>query len=224
VAEVSLQAEVREGRGKGAARRLRAAGKVPAVMYGPGAQPLALAVEARALSHALGTDAGVNALIDLQVAGHDQHLAMARQLVRHPLRGSIVHVDFLLVDRDKPITVDIPIHIEGESPGVKEGGVLEHHIWSLHVECRPGDVPERIHVDVTSIQIGDSVHVSDLNIPPGVAVLTAAEEIVFSCVVPQAPKLEEEVAPLEGEEAEAAAAAAAAEGEGKAEETPAESE
>lgn len=207
MAEVSLQAEVRDGRGKGVARKLRAVGKVPATMYGQGTEAKALTVDARALSHALSTDAGRNVLIDLHVDG-EEHLAMARELARHPVRGTILHVDFLVIDRNKPVTVDVPIHIEGESPGIKEGGVLEHHLWNLHVECRPNDVPDSIVVDISNVQLGQSIHVSDITPPAGVTVLTAGDEIVCSVVTPQAIVIEEAPAAAEGEEA-----AAAAEGE-----------
>lgn len=210
MAEVALRAETRSGRGKGAARRLRAAGKVPAVLYGRELEAQALAVDARVLGQTLATDAGINVLIDLEVDGAT-HLTLARAVERHPVRGSILHVDFLKIARDVAITVDVPVHFDGESHGVKEGGVLEHHLWQLHVQCLPGDVPERVHVDVAALGIGDSVRVGDVPSPPGVTILTAADEVIVSCVVPQVLKVEEEVPAeavpeaVEGEEAAAAA-------------------
>jgi large subunit ribosomal protein L25 len=221
VAEVSLKADVRDGRGKGPARRLRASGQVPATLYGRGLDAVALAVDARELTHTLSTDAGANVLIDLKV-GSDTHLTMARALDRDPLRGTIRHVDFIKIARDIAIAVDVPVHFDGEAAGVKEGGVLEHHLWQLHVECLPGNVPERIHIDVTNMVIGDVVRVADISVPEGVTLLTGEDEIIVSCVVPQVLKIEEEVpaeeVAVEGEEAEAAAegeegAPAAAEGE-----------
>ena len=210
MAEVSLKAEVREGRGKGPARRLRASGKVPAVLYGRGLDAVALAVDARELTHSLSTDAGANVLIDLKV-GSDSHLTMARSLERDPLRGTIRHVDFLKIARNVAITVDVPVHFDGEAAGVKEGGVLEHHLWQLHVECLPGNVPERIHIDVNRMVIGDVVRVADVHAPEGVTILTSEEEIVVSCVVPQVLKVEEEV-PAEEELAEGEEAAEGEEG------------
>lgn len=210
MAEVALRAETRSGRGKGAARRLRAVGKVPAVLYGRELEAQALAVDARVLGQTLATDAGINVLIDLEVDGAT-HLTLARAVERHPVRGSILHVDFLKIARDVAITVDVPVHFDGESHGVKEGGVLEHHLWQLHVQCLPGDVPERVHVDVAALGIGDSVRVGDVPSPPGVTILTAADEVIVSCVVPQVLKVEEEVPAeavpeaVEGEEAAAAA-------------------
>jgi large subunit ribosomal protein L25 len=217
VAEVALHAEVRQERGKGPAHRLRASGKVPGVLYGRGMDAVAVAVDARQLDHTLSTDAGANVLIDLKV-GADNHLTLARSLDRHPLRGTILHVDFLKIARDVAITVDVPVHFEGEAKGVKEGGVLEHHLWQLHIECLPGNVPERINIDVSDMDIGSIVRVSDVRAPDGVAILTSEEEIIVTCVVPQVLQVEE-VAPAEeaevpeGEEGAVAEAAEGAEGE-----------
>jgi large subunit ribosomal protein L25 len=227
--EVALPAEARTGTGKGVTRKLRAAGKVPAVLYGRGLEPLALSVDRLALSRVFKTEAGRNVLIDLQVDG-DKHLTLARDIQRDPLRGTIVHVDFLKIARDVLIEVDVPIHIAGDSPGVKEGGVIEHHLWSVHVSCLPTDVPDRLDADVSRMVIGDMLRVGDLIVPDGVEILTDPEEAVLGVVVPQVLKVEEEVpaeeALVEGEEAAAAAegaegeegAAPAAEGGGESEE------
>jgi large subunit ribosomal protein L25 len=217
VAEVALKAEVRQERGKGPARRLRAAGKVPGTVYGRGIDAVAVTVDARELDHTLSTDAGANVLIDLKV-GSDNHLTLARALDRHPIRGTILHVDFLKIARDVAITVDVPVHFEGEAKGVKEGGVLEHHLWQLHVECLPGNVPERINIDVSAMDIGSIIRVSDVRVPDGVTMLTEEDEIIVTCVVPQILKVEEEVPAeeaevAEGEEGAVAEAAEGAEGE-----------
>jgi large subunit ribosomal protein L25 len=216
VAEVTLNAEVRTGRGKGAAHRLRAAGKVPGVLYGRGIESLALAVDARALSQTLSTEAGHNVLVDLHVDGAT-HLTLARELEKDPIRGTIKHVDFMRVDRNQAIVVDVPVHFEGDSQGIREGGVLEHHLWQLHVQTTPANVPDKITIDVSALSIGDSVHVSDVVPPPGVEILSPPEEIIVQCVVPQVL----EVAPAEEAEAaegeEAAAEGEAAEGEPAAE-------
>lgn len=219
MAEVALKAEVRQDRGKGPARRLRASGKVPGVLYGQGMDSLAVAVDARELDHTLSTDAGVNVLIDLRV-GSDNHLTLARVLERHPLKGAILHVDFLKIARDQTITVDVPVHFEGEAKGVKEGGVLEHHLWQLHVECLPANVPERINIDVNDMDIGSIVRVADVRPPDGVTILTNEEDIIVTCVVPQVLQVEEvvpaeEAVTAEGEEA-AAEGAEPAEGAGEA--------
>jgi len=209
--EVTLEAQARPGTGKGVARKLRAAGKVPAVLYGRGVPPEPVAVDRMALMRAFKTDAGRNVLIDLLVDG-ETHLTLARELQRDPVRGSILHVDFLKIARDVAIEVDVPIHIEGDSPGVKEGGVVEHHLWSVRVSCLPTSVPDRLVADISRTLLGEMLRVSDLAVPEGVTVLTDPTEAVLGVVVPQILKLEEEV-PAEVALAEGEEAPVAAEGE-----------
>ena len=200
--EVTLRAEARPGTGKGVARTLRAAGKVPGVLYGRGADAVPLAVERLALARVLKTEAGRNVLIDLELDG-ETHLTLARDLQRHPVKGAVLHVDFLKIARDVAIEVDVPIHISGESIGVKEGGVIEHHLWSVRVSCLPQNVPDRIDAEVTSLVIGDMLRVADLVLPEGVTMLTEPTEAVLGVVVPQILKVEEEV-PAEAVEGEVA--------------------
>ena len=209
--EVTLDAVARHGTGKGVARKLRAAGKVPAVLYGRGLTPEAVAVDRMALIRAFKTDAGRNVLIDLLVNG-ETHLTLARELQRDPVRGTILHVDFLKIARDVAIEVDVPIHIEGDSPGVKEGGVIEHHLWSVRVSCLPTNVPDRLVADVSRMVIGDMCRVADLIVPEGVTILTDPNEAVLGVVVPQILKVEEEV-PAEAALAEGEEAPVPAEGE-----------
>jgi large subunit ribosomal protein L25 len=221
--EQKLKASPRSDTGKGAARRVRAEGRVPAILYGRGIEPTSLAVDARELSHLLHTDAGMNVLIDLQVEGEGEHLVLARELQQDHVRNRLVHVDFVAISRDEKITVEVPISVVGDSPGVKEGGVVEHHTWDLEVECLPGDVPENIEADVSNVALGESLHVSDLRPPEGVTINTDPEELVLAVVVPALLKVEAEleegetaVEGVEGEVAEGAegeAAAAPAEGE-----------
>jgi large subunit ribosomal protein L25 len=209
--ERKLKANRRDAAGKGAARQLRATGQVPGVVYGHGMDPVPVAVDGRELYHVLHTDAGSNVLIDLAV-GSDRHLTLAREIQRDHVRGQFLHVDFLAVRRDEKIHVDVPVELVGESHGVKEGGVVEHHLWEIRVECLPGDVPERIEGDITKLGIGESLKVSELALPPGAEVLTDADETVVSVVPPPIIQVEEEVAEaLEGVEAEVAAEGATTE-------------
>jgi large subunit ribosomal protein L25 len=226
--EVKLKAEARDAVGKGAARKIRARGKVPAVLYGPAVEPQRLAVDARDLWHALHTDAGMNVLIDLQLDGED-YLTLPREVQRDIVRGTLLHIDFLRIRKDVAIQVDVPIHLVGESAGVKEGGVIEHHLWEVKVECLPTDVPESIDARIAALTIGDSLHVSDLKPPANCTILTPAEETVVSVVPPPVLELPEEApaevevlegevpegeAPPEGEAAEEGEAPAAEEGGG----------
>lgn len=220
--EQKLVAERREGTGKSVTRKLRTAGKVPAVVYGGGMNAVAVTVDAKELYHVMHTGAGANVLVDLVVDG-EEHLALAREIQRDHIRGQIKHVDFLAIRRDVKVTIDVPVRVTGESPGVKQGGVVEHHLWDIHLECLPGDVPEAIEADISSLELGNTLHVSDLVPPSRVTILTSPDEVVLSVVTPQIMKLEEEAVPVEGEVAEVAAgeegaAAAAAPEDGSAEE------
>lgn len=210
--ELKLKAEVREVRGKGGARKIRAQGRVPAVVYGHGADPLHVSVDARDLFHLLHTDAGMNVLVDLRV-DHDHFLAMPREIQRDHLRSTFLHIDFLRIARDEKITVDVPVHLSGESHGVKEGGVVEHHIWALQVECFPQDVPAAIEADITALGINESLKVSDLTFRDTLTVLTPADEVIVSVVPPQILRVEEEEAAEEAEVPEGEAAEEGAGGE-----------
>lgn len=219
--ELKLEAEKRDESGKGAARKLRARGRVPAVLYGHGVGPVSVSVGAKDLYRVLHGSAGTNVLVNLTVDGAE-HLALPREIQRDHVRGRYVHVDFLAVRRDEMVTVSVPVRVVGESPGVKVGGVVEHHLWELQVECLPGDVPDGIDADVSELQVGDSLRVSDIVAPEGVTVLTPPEESLLSVVVPQVRVVEEvaevaegeEAAPAEGEEAPAEEAGTEEGGEG----------
>jgi large subunit ribosomal protein L25 len=214
--EEKLTAEPRAGTGKGVARKVRASGRVPAVVYGHGIPPVHVSVDAKDLYHVLHTAAGSNVLIDLAV-GKDRVLAMPREIQRDHLQARFIHVDFLRIARDEKITVEVPVHLVGESHGVTEGGVVEHHLWNLELECFPQDVPSSIEADITALGIGDSLKVSDLKIPGNTTVLTSLDETIVSIVHPQILVVEEEEAEeVEGEEA-AEGAEGAEEGEAPAE-------
>ncbi len=206
--EQKLVAQPRDGKGKGAARRLRAKGMVPAVVYGHGAEPVHLAVDARELLRLLHTDAGTNVLVDLRV-DHDQLLAIPREIQRDHIKGQFIHIDFLRVARDEKITVEVPVHLIGESHGVKEGGVVEHHLWTLQVECLPQDVPTAIEADVSNLGINESLKVGDISAGDRFTILTSPDEVIVSVVPPQVLKVEEEVAEaVEGEAVQPEAAEA----------------
>jgi large subunit ribosomal protein L25 len=209
--ERKLKAEPRDGTGKGVARKIRSAGRVPAVVYGQGADAMAVTVDAKELFHLLHTDAGMNVLVDLRV-NSDQMLAMPREVQRDHIRGTVLHVDFLRIARDEKITVEVPIHLVGESHGVKEGGVVEHHLWTLQVECLPQDVPSSIEADITELGVGDSLKVAELRAMEKITILTPSDETVVSVVPPQILRAMEELEAEEAAAAEAAEAEAIAEG------------
>ena len=214
--QVSLATHPRAGSGKGEAKALRRQGRVPAIAYGIGLDATPISVDALELYHALHTDAGENAIMQLQLDG-DDHLALARELQRHPVRGEVLHVDFVTVSRTQTVQVDVPIVLEGEAPGASEGGVVEQALYALSIEVLPLEVPDQIALDISDLQVGDVKRVEDLTLPSGVTPLVEGEEPVVTVVVPQleVPETEEPVdeaaAEFEGEGATADEAEAAAE-------------
>jgi large subunit ribosomal protein L25 len=185
--QVSLAVRPRPGNGKGEARSLRQQGRVPAVAYGSGLSAMPLSVDARDLYHALRTDAGTNAIIQMELDG-ETHLTLAREIHRHPVRREILHVDFVTVNRDVKVTVDVVIHLVGDAPGVDEGGVLDQVRFTVPIEVLPLEVPESFELDVSDMQMGDVKRVDDLVVPAGVTVLDDPE---WSVVTLNAPQVEE---------------------------------
>jgi large subunit ribosomal protein L25 len=207
MAEQKLVANKRDDAGKGVARKLRAAGRVPAVLYGRGADPQPISVDARELGHVM--HGGANVLVDLVVDG-EQHLAMPREVQRDHIKGRYWHIDFFAVSRTEKITVEVPIRLVGESSGVKMGGVLEHHLWDVEVECLPTDVPDAIEADISALEIGDSIHVSDLRAPNGAVIISNPEDSVVAVAQPQARVEAEEGEAVEGAAAQEEGAGATA--------------
>jgi large subunit ribosomal protein L25 len=203
MAEIVVSAKSRTDRGKNAARRLRRSGMVPAVVYGGKGDNVAVAVDPKALQKVLRSEAGRNAILKLDIAGHGASNAILKSWQVDPVKESILHADFYRIAMDVAIRVTVPIHTVGEARGVKvDAGILELILRAIQVECLPGDIPERIDVDVTDLGINQSLRVSDVMVPPKVKVLEAPDQVVVHVVA-----VKEEVVPT------AAAAAPAAEGE-----------
>ena len=216
--EWAIEVELREGVGKGVARKLRAAGRIPGVLYGRGKPPQSVVLDPRALERVITTsDAGMNTLIELSIAGsrdHAERVVLVKELQRDPVRGVPLHVDFYQVDLTATIEVKVPIVLRGRPKGVElSGGILDQALRELDVACLPRAIPESITVDVSELEIGRSIHVRDLVLPEGVVLRSDLDLSVASVV---APKVEEEAAPavaaVEGEAAVAPAEGAAAEG------------
>jgi len=207
--QVTLTAEPRTGRGKGESRRLRRDGRVPAIAYGAGLDATAVSVDGLELYHALRTDAGLNALIRLEM-GDDTHLTLARELQRHPVRRDIMHVDFVAVDRERTVTVDVPLHLEGDAQGADEGGVVDQVLFSVSVEVLPLEVPDVLTFDVSDMQVGDVKRLEDVALPDGVTLLEDPDRTVVSVYIPSAEMPEDTVAEDEAASVEEAAEAAEA--------------
>jgi len=218
-ADNTLIAEPRSVVGSRPAGRLRREGKVPAVMYGLDTETANVTVPSRKLNHILAGESGANTLITLELDG-EEHLALARQIQRHPTRGDLLHVDFIRVRRDVAVAAEIPVHLAGEPEGVRDGGILEQLVFTLSIEAKPEDIPPSVEADVSALEIGDQLRIADLRLPPGVAVQQEADELVVQVIVPrvveepEAVEAGEEIegeAP-EGEEGEVAPAAEGGEG------------
>ncbi len=201
MADATLTAERRDTSGKKrAAGRVRREGLVPGVVYGLGEDNVSITVSQRELAHILA--GGANTVITLKVDGGDQ-LTLARQIQRHPIKGTYVHVDFIRVRADQTIQADVQVHLIGESEGATRGGVLEQMLHTVSVEARPADIPHELEVDITALQIGDALRVRDLVVPAGVVILNDAEEPLVQV---SQPRVAEEAAAAEGEAAEGEAA------------------
>jgi len=198
--QVSLRAKPRDEAGTRVSRRLRAEGGIPAVLYGRGLDTTSLAVDKRDLYAALHTEAGTNALINLEV-GSDKFLTVARELQRHPVRGEIVHLDFINISLDEEIDAEVGIEFIGEPEGAKEGGILQTIRASIDIAALPMNIPAHIEVDVTALEVGDTVTVGDLPQLEGVSYYDDPEEPVVTVIIPaefEEPEIEEVLLDEEG--------------------------
>lgn len=201
-------------------RRLRRAGRIPGVLYGQGADPVALDVDARELRHAL---AATGAVLELQVDGSAEP-AVLKEAQRHPVRGEILHVDFLRVDLKQAIHAVVAVELVGadDAPGVKEGGILTHETRELNVEALPNDIPESILVDVSAMEAAATITLADVTAPQGVTLLDDPEAtIIASITSPSAAEAPEDEVEAETQVVGEGEPAAEAEGEGGADEAPA---
>lgn len=220
---VDLQARKREGRGKNDARRLRAEGMAPAVLYGDDGST-AITVPAKTVDYTL-QHLGDNALYDIRL---DSNTATARvvDVQRNPVSGQLIHVDFAPVNMRERIEVTVPLHVTGEAPGVEEGGVLQQVAYEIQVESLPGDIPQEITLDVSGLGMNENLTLGDLTLPDGVVLLSDPEEVAVTITAPTEITEEEMEAAgiVEEPTDEEAAAAEEAEGEEGAEgdEVPAE--
>src|SRR5437773_1044300 len=187
--QVKLTAERRTAIGRAAVRKLKASGSVPAVMYGSKDKPEALQVSKRDINALLSHAAGENILVELEIAGKSR-LALVQEVQHAPLGGAVLHVDFHAVSQDEVIQADVPLEPVGTANGVKNmGGLLEQNLRSLAIECLPRDLPDVIRVDVSALDIGDSIHVREIQLPSGVTTRIQLDLTAFSVL---APTVEEE--------------------------------
>jgi large subunit ribosomal protein L25 len=199
--EILLEAKRRSKTGKEIAKKLRKEGFVPAVLYGPGDQPLSLQVELKSLNSILRAGSGENVIITLNISQDapakgeqdEKKQVLIREIQHDPIYGDILHVDFQHILLTKKISVRIPVHLTGIPEGVhKDGGILQHVLRELEIECLPADIPEKVELDVSALKIGDSIHVRDIKLEK-VDVLSDPEGSIASVVPPTVFK--EEVVP-----------------------------
>jgi large subunit ribosomal protein L25 len=196
--QVKLTAERRTATGRSAVRKLKAMGVVPAVIYGAKDKAEPLQVSRRDINAMLSHAAGENILVELKIAGKSR-LALVQEVQHAPLGGAILHVDFHAVSMDEMIQADVPLEPTGIANGVKNmGGLLEQNLRSLAIECLPRDLPDVITVDVSALNIGDAIHVREIQLPSGVTTRVQADLTVFSVL---APTVEEEPVAAEVEAA-----------------------
>ncbi len=211
--DIILTAETGRTTGSSASRRLRGTGKVPAVLYGRGAEPQPITVDWRELRTALTTDKGLNALLTLKV-GSKKTTAIVKEMQRHPVRRDVLHIDFLSVDVDVAITTDVPIVLEGEATLVlREQGVVDQVLNALVIQAKPDAIPGSLAVDVSALEIGHTITVADLVLPEGVATEVDPEETVVTAKLTSLALSEEEEGEGEAAEGEEGAEGEAAEGE-----------
>jgi large subunit ribosomal protein L25 len=225
---VELQAREREGRGKNDARRLRAQGMVPAVLYGDGeGENVVLAVPTKVVDYTL-THVGDNALYNLRLGDQDDLTARVVDVQRNPVTGKLMHVDFAPVNMRERIVVTVPLTITGEAPGVVEGGVLNQVAYEVEAESLPGDIPQEVTLDVSNLGLNENLTLADVSLPEGVTLISDPEEVAAT-VTPPTEITEEEMeaagiveepseveAPEEGVLEEASEDIAPREGEGPA--------
>jgi len=216
--QVTLRADGRTESGTRPAKRLRRQGLVPAIVYGRGTNPISVTVRARDLYGALHTEAGANAIINLEVDGKDTVLTVAREIQRHPVRGEISHLDFIMVSLDEAIQAEVGIEFIGEPVAVRdEGAVVETIEVSVMIEALPTEIPSNIQLDIEGMGVGDTLTIGDLPVLDGVTYVDDADRPLVSVLIPRV--VEEEPEEVEGLELEGELIEGAVEGDEEAEES-----
>src|SRR6516165_734755 len=207
MAEILVSAKTRADRGKNASRRLRREGLIPGVVYGGKGENIAVAVDPKALQKVLRSEAGRNSILRLDIANEGATNAILKSWQVDPIKEKFLHADFYRIAMDVAIRVTVPIHVTGEARGVKvDAGILELIMREIEVECLPGDIPERIDVDVTDLGINGALRISDLAAPAKVKILEEADQVVVHVVaVKEEAAGAPGAAPAEGEAAAAPA-------------------
>lgn len=204
MSDTKLKAALREGTGKGAARKMREAGQTPAVLYGGDESTVHLALDtqdAHYLFHSISVD---NTIVGLEVEGEKEPIsALVREIQTHPWKATLLHVDFLRVQKGVAVEVEVPLRLMGTPVGVQlGGGKIEQIIHELPLRCIPSKIPEVIEVDISGLDVGEVLHISDISFDEGIEVTVAQERTICSVAVPRGPESEESERAEESEGAE----------------------
>jgi large subunit ribosomal protein L25 len=191
--KTSLKAATRARTGSGRLNQMRREGWIPSVIYGRGTDNINLKVDAKTFSELLAHSSSENILVNLEVEGEGTRLAFLQSVQHDPLSGIALHADFLAIDDKTEITAHIPTHLNGESAGVKAGGLVEQYLHAVEITCLPNDLPETLEVDISGLNIGDSLHIGDVQYPEGVRP-TQAAEVVIAHISKAAAAVSEEAA------------------------------
>jgi large subunit ribosomal protein L25 len=197
--KVVVKAEKRDSRGKNEARRLRAVGKIPVVVYGGGGESLAATASLSELAAILRTDAGVNTVFSLDIAGEPVSDVIFQDRQIDPIIGRMVHADLRRIAKGEKMEMTVPIHLEGEPENLEEGGVISQALREIKVLCEPANAPESINVDISALGSGHSIHVSDLKVEKGIEILEAPDAVVASIVIVRETELEPQLEAAEPE-------------------------
>jgi large subunit ribosomal protein L25 len=200
MSQILIEAKRRAPGGKNANRRLRTAGLIPAVLYGRGREPVPLSVTPKAIVDVLYSESGQNTIFSLSVDGGERTNAMVKEYQLDPVKGRLIHTDFVQIAMDRLLEVSVNVELVGEAEGVKSGGLLDFVTRSIDLECLPADIPDSIKVDVGHLKINDNVRVKNIEFDSKIKVLTDPEVVIVTI----SPPLKEEVAPVEAAPAEAA--------------------
>lgn len=176
--KTSLKAAPRNRTGSGRLNQMRREGWVPSVIYGKGTDNINLKVDAKTFADLLAHSSSENILVNLEIEGHGTRLAFLQSVQHDSLSGITLHADFRSIDENTPITAHIPTHLNGESAGVKAGGLIEQYIHAIEITCLPNDLPDTLEVDISALQIGDSLHIGEVVYPKGVRATQAANVVV----------------------------------------------
>jgi len=187
----SLKAAPRARTGSGRLNQMRREGWLPSVIYGRKAENKNLKVDAKAFAELLAHSTSDNILINLDIEGEGTRLAFLQAIQHDAISGAALHADFLAIDDNTEITAHIPVHLNGEAVGVKSGGVVEQYVHTLEIVCLPNDLPDTIEIDISGLELGASLHISELGLPKGVKPTHAGEVVVAHLGVPGAGVVEE---------------------------------